>query len=50
MLSVQNRVCLLCMLPVIVAMAAKDDHKEFLEGIIVGCLDNVANSFGSVKV
>lgn len=45
MLSVQNSVCLLCMLPVIVAMAAKDDHKKFLEGIVLGCRDNVANAF-----
>lgn len=40
--SVQNNIC---MLPVIVAMAAKDDHQKFVAGILVGCLDNVANSF-----
>lgn len=40
--SVQSSVCLL---PVTVAMAAKDDHQKFMAGILVGCLDNVVNSF-----
>lgn len=49
-LSVQTSVCLCCVGPVIVAMAAKDDHELFLEEIIVGCLGNRANSFWSVKL
>lgn len=39
--NVQNSVCLL---PVIVAMAARDDHQKFMAGILGGCLGNVANS------
>lgn len=39
MLSVQNIVCLLC------GHGCKRQLQEVLDGITVGCLDNVANSF-----